>query len=96
MQESSPGAKALYLSLLLCYYSICRRNARWQRKAPNLREIKDSVFTDLFGKDRTARGNFISLYNALHGTSLRPEETELLPETLDRIMYMSYANDVAM
>ena len=31
-------------------------------------EIKDSVFTDLFGKDRTARGNFISLYNALHGT----------------------------
>ena len=59
-------------------------------------EIKDSVFTDLFGKDRTARGNFISLYNALHGTSLRPEETELLPETLDRVMYMSYANDVAM
>ena len=28
--------------------------------------------------------------------SLRPEETELLPETLDRVMYMSYANDVAM
>ena len=60
------------------------------------RKLKDSVFVDLFGKDITAKANFISLYNALHGTSLRPEDTELIPEMIDSAMYMSYVNDVAM
>ena len=59
-------------------------------------EVKDSLFTDLFGRDRTAKENFLSLYNALNGTSLRPEETELIPETLDSVMYMGIHNDVAM
>ena len=60
------------------------------------RKVKDSVFVDLFGRDVTAKENFISLYNALHGTSLKPEDTELVPEMLESAMYMSYANDVAM
>lgn len=60
------------------------------------RKLKDSMFVDLFGKDITAKDNFISLYNALHGTSLKPEETELVPEMIENAMYMSYANDVAM
>ena len=60
------------------------------------RKVKDSVFVDLFGRDVTAKENFISLYNALHGTNLRPENTELVPEMLESAMYMSYANDVAM
>lgn len=60
------------------------------------RKVKDSVFVDLFGRDVTAKENFMSLYNALHGTSLRPEDTELVPEMLESAMYMSYANDVAM
>ena len=59
-------------------------------------EVKDGLFTDLFGRDRTAGKNFISLYNALNGTSLRPEETELIPETIDNVMYMGIRNDVAM
>lgn len=60
------------------------------------RKVKDSLFVDLFGKDITAKENFISLYNALHGTSLKPEDTELVPEMIENAMYMSYANDVAM
>ena len=47
-------------------------------------------------RDRTAKVNFISLYNALNGTALRPEETELIPETIDNVMYMGIRNDVAM
>ena len=34
------------------------------------RRYKDSVFVDLFGEDKTAKVNFLSLYNALHGTGL--------------------------
>ena len=60
------------------------------------RKVKDSVFVDLFGKDESAPQNFLSLYNALHGTHLTLENTELKPEMLDSVMYMSYANDVAM
>ena len=60
------------------------------------RKVKDSVFVDLFGKDKTAPENFLSLYNALHGTNLKIEETELVPEMIDSVMYMTYANDVAM
>ena len=63
--------------------------------APN-RKVKDSMFVDLFGKDITARENFISLYNALHGTDLQADGTELVSESLDSVMYMSYVNDVAM
>ena len=60
------------------------------------RKVKDSVFVDLFGKDITAKENFLSLYNALHGTDLKLENTEIVPETIDSVLYMSYANDVAM
>ena len=35
-------------------------------------EVKDGLFTDLFGRDRAAGKNFISLYNALSGAALRP------------------------
>ncbi len=31
---------------------------------------KDTVFVDLFGKDRSAEKNFRSLYRALHGMEL--------------------------
>ena len=60
------------------------------------RRIKDSMFVDLFGKDVSAKENFLSLYNALHGTDLRLEDTKLEPEMIDGAVYMSYANDVAM
>lgn len=60
------------------------------------RKVKDSVFVDLFGRDIKYRENFISLYNALRGTNLKPDETELVPEMLENVIYMAYANDVAM
>ena len=47
------------------------------------RKVKDSVFVDLFGKDESA-------------PHLTLENTEIKPEILDSVMYMSYANDVAM
>ena len=62
---------------------------------PN-RKVKDSVFVDLFGRDIHYKENFISLYNALHGSSLSPKDTEVKPEMVESAVYMSYANDVAM
>ena len=38
------------------------------------REVKSSVFADLFYEDESAEKNIISLYNALHEEPL-PEET---------------------
>ena len=58
------------------------------------RRYKDSVFVDLFGEDKDAKENFLSLYNALHGTHL-DSSTELKPLCLDNVMYMSFCNDVS-
>ena len=60
------------------------------------RNYKDSVFVDLFAHDVTAKENFISLYNALHGTNLDTKTTEIQPVMLERVLYMKYYNDVAM
>ena len=38
--------------------------------AKHNRIYKDSVFVDLFSEDEKAKENFLSLYNALHGTNL--------------------------
>lgn len=58
------------------------------------RNYKDSVFVDLFSNDTTAKANFLSLYNALHGTHL-DSSTQLQPLRLSQIMYMSFYNDVS-
>ena len=60
------------------------------------RNYKDSVFVDLFAHDITAKENFISLYNALHGTNLDVETTDVQPVMLERVLYMKYYNDIAM
>ena len=60
------------------------------------RNYKDSVFVDLFAHDVTAKENFISLYNALHGTNLEVETTDVQPVMLERVLYMKYYNDIAM
>ena len=60
------------------------------------RNYKDSVFVDLFARDITAKENFISLYNALHGTNLDTRTTEIQPVMLERVLYMKYYNDIAM
>ena len=60
------------------------------------RNYKDSVFVDLFAHDITAKENFISLYNALHGTNLDVKTTDVQPVMLDQVLYMKYYNDIAM
>ena len=62
--------------------------------AKHNRRYKDSVFVDLFGEDKDAKKNFLSLYNALHGTHL-DGSTELKPLRLEHVMYMSFCNDVS-
>ena len=58
------------------------------------RKYKDSVFVDLFSEDEKAKENFLSLYNALHGTELK--DTELLKNIrLEQVLYMSFYNDVS-
>ena len=58
------------------------------------RRYKDSVFVDLFGEDKDAKKNFLSLYNALHGSHL-DSSTEFKPLRLEHVMYMSFCNDVS-
>ena len=55
---------------------------------------KDSVFVDLFSSDRTAKDNFLALYNALYNTNY--QSTAILKNIrLKQTMYMSFANDVS-
>ncbi len=58
------------------------------------RNYKDSVFVDLFSEDEKAKENFLSLYNALHGTELKDTE-QLKNIRLDQVLYMTFYNDVS-
>jgi len=58
------------------------------------RRYKDSVFVDLFGEDKDAKDNFLSLYNALHGSHL-DGSTEITLLRLEHVMYMTFYNDVS-
>ena len=58
------------------------------------RKYKDSVFVDLFSEDEKAKENFLSLYNALHGTNLKDRE-QLKTVRLDQVLYMTFYNDVS-
>ena len=62
--------------------------------AKHNRRYKDSVFVDLFGEDKNAKEKFLSLYNALHGTTL-DAATKLESLRLEQAMYMTFYNDVA-
>lgn len=58
------------------------------------RKHKDSVFTDLFTYDETARKNVLELYNALFDTNYTDEEIiEMV--TLEQVLFMNFKNDVA-
>lgn len=64
------------------------------KETKNKRTYKDSVFADLFGTDKFAKSNFLSLYNALHGTRLS-FDCELRHIRLEQILYMNFYNDVS-
>ena len=60
------------------------------------RNHKDSLFIDLFCKDKkVGKENFISLYNALHQTKLDLEHTDLREVNIENILYMALSNDIA-
>ena len=60
------------------------------------RKHKDSLFVDYFSKDRDWKQHFLSLYNALHGTSLQVADTQLERVNIDQVLYKSYYNDIAV
>ena len=62
--------------------------------AKHNRIYKDSVFVDLFSEDEKAKENFLSLYNALHGTDL-PLSCPVENIRLENVMYMNIINDVS-
>lgn len=53
-------------------------------------------FVDLFTKFPESKENFLSLYNALHGTSLTLSETKIEPLILEQTVYVGRYNDVSM
>ncbi len=61
------------------------------------RKHKDSLFIDLFCKDKVeGKENFISLYNALHQSKLDLASTELKEVNIENILYTVRSNDIAM
>ena len=60
------------------------------------RKHKDSLFVDYFSKDKDWKQHFLSLYNALHGTDLQVETTNLERVNLEQVLYMDYYNDIAV
>lgn len=61
------------------------------------REIKSSVFVDLFGDDELdGKKNFLSLYNAMHGTNLKLEETKIDHKKIPQAICKPYDNDISM
>ena len=58
------------------------------------REHKDSVFTDLFCKDETAKENLLELHNALYDTNdTDPELIKVI--SLEDVLFKNLKNDVA-
>lgn len=61
------------------------------------REIKSCVFVDLFGDDeKVGEQNFLSLYNAIHGTDLRLENIKLEHKKIPQSIYKPFDNDISM
>ncbi len=61
------------------------------------REIKSSVFVDLFADDELdGEKNFLALYNAIHGTNLKLDEIELEHKKIPQSIYKPFDNDISM
>lgn len=61
------------------------------------REIKSGVFADLFGDDeKDGKKNFLALYNAIHDTNLKLEETHIEQKKIPQAVYKTFYNDVSM
>ncbi len=61
------------------------------------REIRSSVFADIFGDDELdGKKNFLSLYNAIHGTNLKLEDTKIEHKKIPQAICKPYDNDISM
>ena len=58
------------------------------------REIKNSVFVDLFYEDESAEANEIALFNAIHDQPL-PDGTKIRKFRVDNTIYMNFQNDIS-
>lgn len=58
------------------------------------REIKNSVFVDLFYEDESAEENIIALYNALYDEPL-PEGSVIEKMRVNNTLYMNFQNDIS-
>ncbi len=66
---------------------------KWKgRKKPN-RKHKDTVFVDLFSKDRNAENNFRSLYNALFGKEL-DSDTPIESIHIENVLYANLVTEL--
>ena len=59
------------------------------------KKIRDSLFVSLFSTCENAKENFISLYNAITDSNLKPEETTVEDIHIDQVVYKDYTNDVS-
>ena len=63
---------------------------------PN-RKVKAGVFADLFGDDEIdGKKNFLSLYNAIHDTNLKFEETQIEQKKIPQSVTKTFYNDISM
>ena len=63
---------------------------------PN-RQLKAGVFADLFGDDeKDGKKNFLSLYNAIHDTNLKFEETQIEQKKIPQSVIKTFYNDISM
>ena len=61
------------------------------------KEIKSSVFADLFCDDeKDGKKNFLSLYNAIHGTNLTLEGTRLERKRIPQSLYKTFDSDISV
>ena len=60
------------------------------------RNYKDRLFVHMFGECENAKKYFLELYNALHDTNLKLEDTKIENVTLKDTVYVGEENDVSM
>ena len=61
------------------------------------RDIKAGVFADLFGDDeKDGKKNFLSLYNAIHDTNLKLENTQIEQKMIPQSVVKTFYNDISM
>ncbi|MCH5289808.1 MAG: hypothetical protein J1E32_07860, partial [Treponema sp.] len=67
-----------------------------ENKEPPRRTYRDTLFVNMFGRNVNAKEYFLSLYNAIHGTSFRIGEVDIKPVMLENVVYKGLENDVSM